>query len=88
MSHFEVIFLRLKALRLERHLQQSNVASIIGCGQPLYSRYERGEREIPLPALIALADFYDVSLDYLVGRSDDPTFTPSAGTIPCSSSND
>lgn len=80
--------MRLKALRLERHLQQSDVASIIGCGQPLYSRYERGEREIPLPALIALADFYGVSLDYLVGRSDDPTFTPSAGTIPCSSSKD
>jgi transcriptional regulator with XRE-family HTH domain len=80
--------LRLKALRLERHLQQSDVARIIGCGQPLYSRYERGEREIPLSALIALADFYGVSLDYLVGRSDDPTFTPSAGTIPCSANKD
>lgn len=68
--------MRLKALRLERHLQQSDVSRIISCGQPLYSRYERGEREIPLSALIALADFYDVSLDYLVGRSDDPTFTP------------
>lgn len=80
--------MRLKALRLERHLQQSDVARIICCGQSLYSRYERGEREIPLSALIALADFYGVSLDYLVGRSDDPTFTPSAGTIPCSSSKD
>lgn len=80
--------MRLKALRLERHLQQSDVAIIIGCGQPLYSRYERGEREIPLSALIALADFYGVSLDYLVGRSDDPTFTPSAGTIPCSDNKD
>ena len=36
----------------------------------------------------SLADFYGVSLDYLVGRSDDPTFTPSAGTIPCSASKD
>ena len=80
--------MRLKALRLGRHLQQSDVARIISCGQPLYSRYERGEREIPLSALIALADFYGVSLDYLVGRSDDPTFTPVAGTIPCSASKD
>lgn len=80
--------MRLKALRLERHLQQSDVARIISCGQPLYSRYERGEREIPLSALIALADFYDVSLDYLVGRSDDPTFAPAAGTISCFSSKD
>lgn len=83
---FEVIFFETESL--ERHLQQSDVARSIRCGQPLYSRYERGEREILLSALIALADFYGVSLDYLVGRSDDPTFTPAAGTIPCSASKD
>lgn len=80
--------MRLKALRLERHLQQSDVARIISCGQPLYSRYERGSVSPSGETLIALADFYDVSLDYLVGRSDDPTFTPAAGIIPCSSSKD
>lgn len=72
---FEVIFFETESLTAGTALA-SDVARIIRCGQPLYSRYERGEREIPLPALIAIADFYGVSLDYLVGRSDDPTFTP------------
>lgn len=53
-----------------------------------YQRYEYGERSPSFDCLIALADFYDVSLDYLVGRSDDPTFAPAAGTIPCFSSKD
>jgi transcriptional regulator with XRE-family HTH domain len=40
------------------------------CDQSLYSKYERDEREIPLSLLIKLADYYNVSLDYLVGRTD------------------
>ena len=45
-----------------------------GCNIPLrtYQRYEKGERDIPSLTLIALADFFGVSLDYLVGRTDNP----------------
>lgn len=39
------------------------------CDQSLYSKYERGEREIPLNLIIKLADFYNVNIDYIVGRS-------------------
>ena len=42
------------------------------CDQSLYSKYERGEREIPLGLLIILADYYNTSLDYLVFRTDNP----------------
>lgn len=67
-----VIFLRLKELRSSRRLFQRDVAEAIGCTQAIYSRYESETREPTIATLVALADFYDVSLDYLVGRSDDP----------------
>nr|DAF74066.1 MAG TPA: helix-turn-helix XRE-family like protein [Caudoviricetes sp.] len=51
---------------------QRDVAEIIGCTQTIYSRYESGDREPSLTTLVKLADFYNVSLDYLVGRSDNP----------------
>ena len=79
---------RLKHLRHERGLAQKQVYSAVGMSALGYQRYEYGERSPSFDCLIALADFYGVSLDYLVGRSDDPTFTPSAGTIPCSASKD
>lgn len=78
-------------LRRVRSLQgktQLQVAEAIGIHYQAYQRYERGSVSPSGETLIALADFYGVSLDYLVGRSDDPTFTPSAGTIPCSFSKD
>ncbi|HIW93522.1 MAG TPA: helix-turn-helix domain-containing protein, partial [Candidatus Flavonifractor merdipullorum] len=49
---------------------QAQVAELLLCDQSLYSKYERGERALPLELAIKLADFYQVSLDYLVGRSD------------------
>ena len=79
---------RLKHLRHERGLTQKQVYSAVGMSAWGYPRYEYGERSPSFDCLIALADFYGVSLDYLVGRSDDPTCTPSAGTIPCSASKD
>ncbi len=45
---------------------------LLNVGQSTYSMYENGQREIPLAALCKLADHYDVTLDYLVGRSDAP----------------
>lgn len=78
----------LRRARTAQGRTQLQVAEAVGMRYQAYQRYERGTVIPSGEILIALADFYGVSLDYLVGRSDDPAFTPSAGTIPCSSSND
>ena len=64
---------RLKELRSARNLSQKTVAESVGMAPMAYQRYEYGAREPAFNKLIALADYFDVSLDYLVGRSDDPT---------------
>lgn len=58
----------LLALRKEKGLKQTEVAKAIGVGLRAYQHYEYGEREPQLSTLIKLADFYDISLDELVGR--------------------
>ena len=60
----------LRGLREDRDLKQSNIADIIGTTQQQYSKYETGESELPLRALSILADFYNVSADYLLGRTE------------------
>ncbi len=60
----------MRDMREDNDLTQKKIAEYLMCDQSLYSKYERGEREIPLSLLIKLADYYDVSLDYLVGRTD------------------
>lgn len=65
--------LRIKDLREDNDLTQKQISQILMCDQSLYSKYERGEREIPLSLLIRLADYYNTSLDYLVFRSDNPS---------------
>lgn len=62
--------LRIRDLREDADLTQKQIAEILMCDQSLYSKYERGERPLPLELAIQLADFYKVSLDYLVGRTD------------------
>ena len=62
-------FQRLKDLREDKDLRQEDVAEILGISQTVYSRYERGFQTIPLPHLLALADFYGTSTDYLLGRT-------------------
>lgn len=64
---------RLIALRKKRNLTQKQVYEAVQMSAIGYQRYEYGEREPAYKNLIALADYFDVSLDYLVGRSDDPT---------------
>lgn len=64
---------RLKELRIYRNLTQKEIADSIGMAPVAYQRYEYGTREPAYQKLIALADYFDVSLDYLVGRSDEPT---------------
>lgn len=61
---------RLRDMREDSDMNQSQIAEILGIHQTVYSRYERGARTIPLELLIKLADFYDVSLDFLTGRTN------------------
>lgn len=61
--------LRIRDLREDRDLKQKQVADYLLCDQSLYSKYERGERELPLIYADKLADFYDVSVDYLLYRT-------------------
>lgn len=65
-----IMKLRIRDIREDNDLTQQQIANILLCDQSLYSKYERGEREIPLHLLIKLADYYNTSLDYLVGRID------------------
>lgn len=64
--------LRIRDLREDNDLTQKEISKILMCDQSLYSKYERGEREIPLNLLIKLADYYKTSLDYLACRTDNP----------------
>lgn len=65
--------LRIRDLREDNDLKQRNIADYLMCDQSLYSKYERGERPLPLDLAYKLADYYKTSIDYLVGRTDDPT---------------
>ena len=65
--------LRIRDLREDQDLKQYAVAEFLMCDQSLYSKYERGERELPLRLAVRLAEFYGVSVDYLVGLTDEPS---------------
>lgn len=62
--------LKIKDLREDNDLTQAQISKVLMCDQSLYSKYERGERDIPLRLLIILSEYYNVSLDYLVGRTN------------------
>ncbi len=57
-------------MREDRDLTQQQVAEYLMCDQSLYSKYERGERDIPLSIMMKLAQLYSTSIDYLVGLTD------------------
>ena len=61
---------RLRDLREDRDLTQSKVAKIIGCSQTTYSRYENGIIDVPTDILNKLADIYEVSVDFIMDRTD------------------
>ena len=65
-------FKRLKDLREDHDLSQKKVASLLNTTQQNYCRYETGEREAGYAELIALADYFDVSIDYLLERTENP----------------
>lgn len=68
--------LRIKELREAKGLTQDEMAAIMEVVPRQFQRYERGEQEPKLAGWLFLADFFDVSLDYLVGRSSDPERRP------------
>ena len=68
--------LRIRDLREDNDLKQQQIADFLMCDQSLYSKYERGERILPLEYADKLADFYSVSVDYLIGRTNIKTPYP------------
>ena len=62
--------LRLKDLREDHDLVQKEVAAYLNIDQRVYSNYETGKREIPTRYVVALADFYKTSTDYILGRTN------------------
>ncbi|MBQ2795443.1 MAG: helix-turn-helix transcriptional regulator [Oscillospiraceae bacterium] len=64
---------RIRDLREDHDLTQRQVAEFLKMPQPQYYRYESGYRDIPTDMLISLADFYNTSVDYILGRTDDPS---------------
>ena len=68
--------LRIRDLREDNDLTQQKIADYLMCDQSLYSKYERGERLLPLDTAVKLAEFYGVSLDYLTGRTSVKTPYP------------
>ena len=65
------MYKRIRELRDEKNLSQKQIAAILGMSQTGYSKYETGENDIPTGILIALARYYDVSIDYLLGETQE-----------------
>lgn len=63
---------RLKELRITNNLKQNEFGNLFNVSDRTVRHYENGDREPNIEKLIAIADYFDVSLDYLVGRSDNP----------------
>ena len=66
------MYKRIRDLREDKDLNQTQIAKIIGMSQTGYSKYETGENDLPTSILIKLADFYDVSIDYILERTNKP----------------
>ncbi len=66
------LYRRVRDLREDRDKTQKEIAAMLNMQLTVYQRYERGERELPLWAAIKLADYYNVSIDFLVGREERP----------------
>lgn len=63
----------MRELREDNDLLQKDIAEFLNCSQVCYSRYELGKRDIPTDVLIKLANYYSVSIDYLLNQTDLPT---------------
>lgn len=67
-----MVYQRIRDLREDHDLKQKDMATILNCSQQVYSNYELGQRDIPTEILIRLAEYYRVSVDYLLGLTDRP----------------
>lgn len=70
------MYQRIRDLREDRDLTQTQVAKILGMSQTGYSKYETGENDLPTAVLIRLAAFYRTSIDYLLNQTDSPERYP------------
>lgn len=66
------MYRRIRDLREDKDMTQVQMSKILQCSQRVYSNYERGDIDIPTSVLIKLADFHDVSVDYLLNRTNNP----------------
>lgn len=66
------MYSRLRDLREDRDMNQTQIAKMLGMSQTGYSKYETGENDVPTAILIKLARFYNTSIDYLLGETNDP----------------
>ena len=65
------MYQRIRNLREDKDLTQTQIAKILNCSQRIYSNYERGEVDIPTQVLIKLAEFHGTSVDFLLGLTDE-----------------
>ena len=66
------LYKRIRDMREDKDLTQTQMGEILSCSQRVYSNYERGDIDIPTSTLIKLANFHDVSVDYILERTDNP----------------
>lgn len=67
-----MVYRRIRDLREDHDLKQREVADYLNCSQRVYSNYELGQRDIPTEVLIRLAEYYHVSVDYILGLTPNP----------------
>lgn len=67
-----MIYQRIRNLREDKDMTQVQMAQILSCSQRIYSNYERGDVDIPTEILVKLADYHNVSVDYLLNRTSNP----------------
>ena len=67
-----MFYKRIKDLREDNDKKQAEIAKLLNTTIQQYSRYERGDRELPMHHFVTLANFYNVSIDYLAGLTDNP----------------
>lgn len=70
------MYKRIRDLREDHDLNQTQIAKILGMSQTGYSKYETGENDLPTAVLIKLARFYGTSIDYILGETDEPKRYP------------
>lgn len=63
---------RIRNLREDKDITQTEMGLFLSCSQRVYSNYERGDIDIPTATLIKIADYHKVSVDYLLGRTNNP----------------